>query len=188
MADTPRDDQWIRHGLALLEMSAGALNFDPAPPRRAVRSFVELAGGLAERCPAWLQPWPRLGIETPGDDEAPLLAVSLERRGERLLARETAPQPGHLGIGLVVDYYLHLVADHVRACRLAARRPAGVAALSAGEQAQVAEAFEEVDRVLHGAAGRDRLAALWDGLREGIHDLPGLFWSPGEARAAGVGG
>jgi hypothetical protein len=36
-----------------------------------------------------------------------------------------------------------------------------VAALSPGEQADLAEAFEEIDRVLHGAAGRERLDAVW---------------------------
>jgi hypothetical protein len=51
--------------------------------------------------------------------------------------------------------------EHLRACRLAARRPAGLLALTPGEEANRAEAFEEIDRVLHGAAGRERLEAVW---------------------------
>jgi hypothetical protein len=162
MPDTPRD-QWIRHGLALLEMSAGAVSMTPAPSRRAVHAFAEIAHGLGERTPGWLSPWPVVALETP-DDERPLLAVSLARDGARLLVREATPEPGSLSVTVVLVYYLHLVHEHLRAGRVAARRPAGVVALSPGEQAEVAEAFAEVDRVLHGTAGRDRLATVWETL------------------------
>jgi len=144
-------------------MSAGAVSMTPVPSRRTVHAFAEVAHGLAARAPAWLSPWPVVALDTP-DDERPLPAVALAREGPRLLVREAAPVPGSLSVTVVLEYYLHLVHEHLRACRLAARRPAGVVALSPGEQAEVAEAFEEVDRVLHGTAGRDRLAAVWEGL------------------------
>jgi hypothetical protein len=160
MTDTRRDDWWLRHGMALLELSAGVLSATPAPSRRAAQSFAEVARGLGERAPAWLRPWPVLALDT-GDDERPLVAVSLGREGSRLVAREVPPAPGTLTLTVVLDYYLHLVHDHLRASRLAARRPGGLVALSPGEQANVAEAFEEIDRVLHGAAGRERLEAVW---------------------------
>jgi hypothetical protein len=71
------------------------------------------------------------------------------------------PAAGTLTVTVVLEYYLHLVDDHLRACRLASRRPGGVVALSPGEQADLAEALEEIDRVLHGTAGRERLEAVW---------------------------
>jgi hypothetical protein len=163
MAVTSRDDQRIRYGLALLEMSVGVLSLEPAPSRRAVRAFAELARGLGARCSDWLRPWPGLEIATATDDGTPLLALTLTSAGGVLHARETAPTPEGLGVDVVLAYYLHLVADHVQARRVAARRPAGVIALSPGEQAEVAEAFEEIDRVLQGAGEPDRLAALWHG-------------------------
>jgi hypothetical protein len=160
MTDSPRDDQWLRHSVALLELSAGVLSASPAPSRRAARTFAEVTGGLAERAPTWLQPWPVLSLDT-RDDERPLVAVALTREGPRLVAREVTPAPGTLTVTVVLEYYLHLVHDHLRACRLAARRPGRVVALSPHEEANLAASFEEVDRVLHGAAGRERLAAVW---------------------------
>ena len=157
------DEQWLRQGLALLDMSAGVLAATPVPARRAVRTFAELARGLAERAPAWLVPWPVLEVPVPEDDR-PLVAVALERAGARLRVRETDPAPGSLSVTVVLEYYLHLVHDHVRACRLTARRPGRMTALSPGEEAGLADAFEEVDRVLRGAAGRERLGALWGAL------------------------
>jgi hypothetical protein len=162
MAVTSRDDQRIRYGLALLEMSLGALSFE-APTHRAVRAFAELARGLGARCPEWLRPWPVLEIETTADDGTPLLALTLRSTGGVVRARETVPTSEGLAVDVVLEYYLHLVTAHLQACRVAARRPAGVTALSPGEQAEVAEAYEEVDRVLQGACGHDRLAVLWDG-------------------------
>jgi hypothetical protein len=159
MTVTRHDEPWIRHGLALLELSTGVLGATPVPARRAVRGFAEVARWLAERAPDWLAPWPVLEVQVPEDDR-PLVAVSLERAGARLLVRESRPTPGSLGVTVALEYYLHLVHDHVRACRLAARRPGRVTALSPGEEAGLAEAFDEVDRVLHGGA-RDGLGALW---------------------------
>jgi hypothetical protein len=89
------------------------------------------------------------------------VAVSLTREGSCLAVREVPPEPGTLTLTVVLEYYLHLVHDHLRACRLAARRPGSVLALTPGDEANVAEAFEEIDRVLHGAAGRERLDAVW---------------------------
>lgn len=159
MSDIPRDDQWLRHGVALLELSAGVLSVTAAPSRRAARTFAEVARGLAERAPAWLRPWPVLTLDTM-DDERPLVAVSLTRDGPGLVVREVRPAPGTLTITVVLEYYLHLVHDHLRACRLATRRPGGVTALSASEEAGVAEAFEEVDGMLRGAVSRERLPAI----------------------------
>jgi hypothetical protein len=160
MRDIRRDDRWLRQSVALLELSAGVLSATPAPSRRAVRSFAEVARGLAERAPAWLRPWPSLMLDA-GDDEQPLVAVSLAREGPHLLVREVKPAAGTLTVTVVLEYYLHHVHDHLRARRLASRLPGGVVALSPGEQANLAEALEEIDRVLHGAAGRERLEAVW---------------------------
>jgi hypothetical protein len=160
MRDIRRDDRWLRQSVALLELSAGVLSATPTPSRRAVRTFAEVARGLAERVPAWLHPWPVLGLDA-GDDEQPLVAVSLAREGPRLLVREVTPAAGTLTVTVVLEHYLDLVHDHLRACRLASRLPGGVVALSPGEQANLAEALEEIDRVLQGAAGRERLDAVW---------------------------
>jgi hypothetical protein len=164
MASMQRDDHWIRHGLAILEMSAGALSVTPVPSRRAFHAFAALARGLAERAPGWLSPWPILEVVIPARDERPLAAVSLERSGHRLIVAERAPAPGELSVTVVLEYYLHLVHDHLRACRLAARRPAGLMGRLPGDEAELAEAFEEVERILHGTAGVERLASLWETL------------------------
>ena len=155
-----RDDRSLPRGLALLHMSAGALTIDPMPTRGAVLAFAALARSVGSRCPAWLQPWPGLLVETQGDDDAPLIAVTLTRVGDVVIAQETPPAPDGLSIDLVLAYYLHLVDEHVRACRIAARRPARFAELTPAENAEVAEAFEEVDRLLHGAGDRDLTALL----------------------------
>jgi hypothetical protein len=160
MADIRSDDHWPRHGVALLELSASVLSTTPAPSRRAARTFAEVARGLAERAPAWLRPWPVLTLDAV-DDERPLVAVSLTRDGPGLAVREAPPAPGTLTLTVVLEYYLHHVHDNLRACRLAARRPGGGLALTPGDAANLAEAFEEIDRVLHGAAGRERLDAVW---------------------------
>jgi hypothetical protein len=158
------DEQWVRRGLALLEMSAGALALSPTPSRHAVRTFAEVARGLAERCPTWLTPWPVLELETAGDDDAPLAALTLEHIGTRLVARETPPAPDGYSVVVLLEYYLHLIHDHLRARRLAARRPGRVTELLPGEQARLAEAFEEVDQVLREGAGGTSLAGLWAAL------------------------
>ncbi len=168
MAVTRMDEQWIRRSLAILEMSAGAISVAPAPTRRAFGRFAELARGLAERAPAWLAPWPILDVEVAPREEAPVAAVSIERSGARLIARETTPAPDRYAVVVVLEYYLHLVHDHLRACRLAARRPGGVAGLLPGEEAEMAGAFEDVDQVLRGAAGPERLDALWGVLAEPV--------------------
>jgi hypothetical protein len=151
------DERRIRRGLALLEMSAGALGLASDPSRRGLAAFAELARGLAERAPAGLRPWPVLDIELAAEDDGAPAALALERRGSRLAAREAPPAPDHVAIGVVLEYYLHLVHDHLRAHR----RPGGVATLLPREQAGMTEAFEELEPILRGAAGRERLDGLW---------------------------
>ena len=112
MRDIWRDDRWLRQSVALLELSASVLSATPTPSRRAVRSFAEVARGLAERSPGWLRPWPVLILDA-GDDEQPLVAVALARVGPRLLVREVKPAAGTLTVTVVLEYYLHLVDDHL---------------------------------------------------------------------------
>lgn len=66
MAATRQDEQWVRHRLALLEMSTGVLGATPVPARRVVRRFAEVARGLAKRAPDWLAAWPVLEVRTGG--------------------------------------------------------------------------------------------------------------------------
>jgi hypothetical protein len=158
------DEQWVRRALALLERSAGALTLAPAPTRGALRAFAALSRGLGERCPAWLRPWPRLTVETrPGPGEI-TAALSLERVGGHLVAREDAPASDRYATVVLLEYYLHLVHDHVRACRLATRRPGRVTALLPGEEADLARAFEEAEQAFSGSTGVDRLDVLWEAL------------------------
>lgn len=157
---TPTDERWLRLALGVLEMSAGALTLDPTPTRHAVAAFAALARGLADRAPAWLRPWPVLEVDGDGLDDGPLAALRLERTGHRLRLR---PEHDGLEPRLVIEYYLHLVHDHWQACRVAARRPAGVIRLPA-EEARLTEAFEQVEPVLAGVAGLDRLGDFWDSL------------------------
>lgn len=164
MTTMRNDEHWVQHGLAILEMSAGALSVTPAPSRRAFHAFAALARGLAERAPAWLSPWPVLEAATVARDDRPLAAVSLERAGHRLIVAERRPAPGELSVTVVLEYYLHLVHDHLRSCRLAARRPAGVVGRLPGDEAELAEAFEEVERILRGTADVERLSAVWETL------------------------
>jgi hypothetical protein len=158
---TRTDDRWLPLALGVLEMSAGALTLTPIPSQQALAAFAELARGLADRAPTWLRPWPTLELDG-GAGDGPLAAVGIERAGHRVRLRS---RPEHDGLEprLVVEYYLDLVHDHWRACRVAARRPAGMIRLPA-EEARLAEAFERVEPVLAGAAGVDRLLDLWEAL------------------------
>jgi len=158
------DERWIRQGVGLLEMSAGALAVAPAPTRRGVLAFAALAGGLGERAPAWLAPWPTVEVALAADDDVPLGAVVLERCGPGVRLSERPPGTDGVEPRVVLEYYLHLVHDHCRARRLAARQPAGGATRLPADEARLAEAFEEVALVLAGAAGRERLTGLWEAL------------------------
>jgi hypothetical protein len=160
------EQRWIRDALGLLDMSAGALALGPAPTRRALLAFATLANGLADRAPAFLAPWPALALALNADEDGPVGALALERRGSVLTLAETPPGADGLAPRDVLEYYLHLVHDHWRAHRVAARQPVGLATRLPADEARLAALFDDVAGVLAGSADRERLAGLWDALQE----------------------